>query len=320
MREYIINSNDAGQRLDKFLTKTLPAMPKSAMYKAIRKKDIKLNAKRCDISDCLKEGDVLRVYIKDDVLGEEKKNEQKSCSFLKACDISSDIVYEDDNIMIINKKCGSVIHPDKTITENTIVDRVKKYLYEKNEYSPQDENSFAPAVCNRLDRNTQGLVIAAKNAAALRAVNEKIRNSTISKHYLCLSASMPPKMSDKAYAYHRKDGTTNKVTIRAKPCEGYKQIITGYTVVKRLTDCNLIDVELFTGRTHQIRAHLAFLGCPIIGDAKYGSKTVNEKFGLRYQALCAYKLIFMPDSEPGLLSYLDSKSFEISDIWFSGIK
>lgn len=317
MREFKINANDAGQRVDKFLIKALPEMPKSAMYKAIRKKDIKLNGKRCDIADFLSEGDILRVFIKDDILGTARKAEKKAVHFENAADVADDIIYEDENILLICKKVGCVIHSDAAITENTLVDQVKKYLYNKNEYRPADENSFAPAVCNRLDRNTQGIVIAAKNAAALRAVNEKIRNNTISKRYICLTASCLPEKSDTAVAYHKKDPSSNTVSIRPDPAPGYKQIITKYTVLEKRGSIYVNEVELITGRTHQIRAHLSYLGCPIIGDTKYGSKAVNEKYRFRYQTLCAYKLVFKPDKESGgLLDYLDSKEFKTDNIWF----
>ena len=318
MKEFIINQNDADQRVDKFILKAFPKLSKSVMYKAIRTKNIKLNGKRCEISTYLSQGDVLRIFINDEYLGSEKKTKNIKNDFMSASDISeNDIVYEDENIILINKKIGVVIHSDINISENTLIDQIKKYLYLKHEYIPENESSFAPSVCNRLDRNTSGIVIAAKNAHALREINEKNKSGEISKKYLCLSASAPPKQSDTAYAYHKKDASTNTVTISATPQDGYKQIITKYDVIKKNSSVTLIEIELITGRTHQIRAHMAFLGCPIIGDIKYGDKEVNQKHHLKYQALCAYKLKFnISANSESMLSYLDGKEFKIDDVCF----
>ncbi len=317
MREFIIGKNDADQRVDKFLLKTFPELKKGVMCKAVRTKNIKLNGKRCDISDHLKEGDLLKVFIKDELLGSEKKTENKEKEFSQASEISeNEIVYEDENIILINKKPGVIIHSDDKINGDTLIDRITKYLYEKGEYDPANENSFAPAACNRLDRNTAGIVVTAKNAAALREMNRRIRENLITKKYLCLTSAMPPQMEATITAYHCKDSKSNTVKIRENAADGYKQIITRYKVLEKNSKAVLIEVELITGRTHQIRAHMAFIGAPLIGDRKYGIKKINEQHGLKYQALCAYKIRFDKCDDENILSYLDLKEFQADNVWF----
>ena len=317
MREFIIGKNDADQRVDKFLLKTFPELKKGIMCKAVRTKNIKLNGKRCDISDHLKEGDVLKVFIKDDLLGKEKKTGNKEKEFSSSKKLEDDeIIYEDENIILVNKKPGVIVHSDDKITGDTLVDRIRKHLYDNSEYDPENENSFAPAICNRLDRNTAGIVVAAKNAAALREMNRRIRENLITKKYLCLTSAMPPQKEATITAYHCKDSKSNTVKIRSTAADGYKQIITRYKVLEKCEKAVLVEVELITGRTHQIRAHMAFIGAPVIGDRKYGIKKVNDEHDLKYQALCAYKIKFDRCEDENVLSYLDSKEFQTMNVWF----
>lgn len=315
MKEFTVNSNDAGQRVDKFILKAFPKLSKGVMCKAVRTKNVKLNGKRCEISTVLSEGDVLRIFIKDELLGEEKKSQGYDLGSASAI-AAEDIVYEDENILLINKKIGVMVHSDSGNSGDTVVDRVRKYLAQKGEFRPEDESTFAPAVCNRLDRNTSGIVIAAKNAAALREINRKIRDNEISKSYLCLTAVKPPKDADEIRAYHYKDSATNTVKIRKDACEGYKEIITKYKYLRKQGDLNLVEVTLVTGRTHQIRAHMAFIGSSLAGDTKYGNRAVNEKYKMKYQALCAYKLRFEETKGEGCLKYLEGKVFSMDDVWF----
>lgn len=300
MKEFIINENDSGQRIDKFISKALPELPKSMMYRLIRKKDIKINGRRCDISSRIESGDRVTVYVKDEVSAEKKHD----MSFI---DSSSDldIVYEDQNILIVNKPVGLDSHSNGSQITDTLIGRIKKYLYNKKEYDPGNESSFAPALCSRLDRNTCGLVTAAKTAAALRTVNEAIRNGQVHKIYHCITVSTPPKNEDTITAYHRKDDTRNIVKILDSPADDFKPIKTGYRVLASNPPLTLVEVTLYTGRTHQIRAHLAHIGAPVLGDGKYGISASNKRFGIFRQALCAYSLRFElpPDSE---FSYLDS--------------
>ncbi|WP_019678758.1 RluA family pseudouridine synthase [Ruminococcus flavefaciens] len=300
MKEFIINENDSGQRIDKFITKALPELPKSMMYRLIRKKDIKINGKRCEISSRLNTGDKVTVYVKDDVSAEKKHD----MSFLEQS-AEIDVVYEDENIIIVNKPAGLDSHSNGSHMTDTLIDRIKHYLYNKKEYQPQLESSFAPALCSRLDRNTCGLVTAAKNAAALRELNEAIRKGGVNKIYHCITTSPPPQKEEIISAYHQKDESRNLVKISDSPVEGYKPIKTGYRILSVQKSLSLVEVTLYTGRTHQIRAHLAHIGAPVLGDGKYGNTTVNKRYGIFRQALCAYRLKFdMPQNS--VLYYLNS--------------
>lgn len=289
MKEYIINKNDSGQRVDKFISKALPKLPKSMMYKLFRKKDIKLNGRRCEGSDILSENDKLTLYIKDDFCSSDERLN------IKNADNSSDIniVYEDENILVVDKPVGLVVHTDNEKSEDTLINRILIYLIRTKQFDPQSENSFVPALCNRLDKNTSGLVIAAKNSASLREINTGIKErNCISKKYICVTSKRPPKESDILTAFHKKDSKENKVLISDKFIEGYKKIITEYKVLNEKNELSLTEVHLITGRTHQIRAHLAHINAPLLGDNKYGNPHVNKKYNCRYQALCAYKLEF----------------------------
>lgn len=300
MVTFIINENDSGQRVDKFVKKALPELPKSMMYRLFRKKDIKINGRRCDISAVLQNGDTVTVYVKQDV-AEEKKHDM---NFLKAPE-KLNIVYEDENILIVFKPVGLDSHSNSTNTYDTLINRIKHYLYSKKEYTPESENSFAPALCSRLDRNTSGLVTSAKNASALREINEAIKQGNVHKIYHCVTVSPPPKSSDIISAYHKKDDTRNIVRISDTPAENFREIKTGYKVLAQKSGLSLLEVTLFTGRTHQIRAHLAHIGANILGDGKYGNVNANKRHGVFRQALCAYSLKFeLPENSP--FSYLNS--------------
>ena len=281
MREFVIKKNDAGQRLDKFLTKAVKGLPTSMMYKLIRTKKIKVNRKRAEQKYMLCEGDTVQLFIREEFFSSPEKDD----GAVKRIRPKLNILYEDDNIMLLNKRPGVLVHEDTAGAENTLAMHMKAYLYEKGEYDPEDEQSFAPALCNRIDRNTGGIVIAAKNAEALRVMNEKIRDGQMSKYYLCLVHGVPEKKRDKMYAYLRKDSSANTVEVRDRAFAGAKEIITGYRVLEERGGNALLEVELFTGRTHQIRAHMAHIGHPLLGDGKYGINREERKDGYKYQAL-----------------------------------
>ena len=312
MKEFTVNSNDAGQRLDKFVTKTVPKLPQGMMYKAIRNKRIKINGRRGEISTRLAEGDIVQMYINDEFFGTVSENEFMNVPSQLV------IIYEDENIILIDKKNGMVVHEDNDNTADTVINRLKRYLYEKGEYSPESENSFAPALCNRLDRNTGGIVIAAKNAESLRILNQKIKDREIEKTYLCIVVGKPPKNHDILTAYLEKDSASNTVKVSGRKTPENKTIITEYTVLKSDGKLSLLEVKLHTGRTHQIRAHLAYIGCPLLGDGKYGINRVNREFGIKTQALYSYKLKFDFTSESGCLSYLNGREFRAENVWFMG--
>lgn len=312
MRTLEIGKNDANQRLDKFLQKRFKTLPKSLMYKYIRKKCIKVNRKKCDIQTMLKQGDVLTFYIKDEFF---EQAEKKSYEFMKAPS-KIDIVYEDENIILIDKKPGVIVHPDKNYHFDSLVSRVQHYLYEKGEYNPDEEKSFSPALVNRIDRNTGGIVIAAKNADSLRILNAKMKSRELEKYYLCLVHGTPKKTTDTLHGYITKNESKNKVTVFSKEVENSKEIKTKYTVLKSNNKMSLVEIELLTGRTHQIRAHMASIGHPLVGDSKYGkNKKAPDNF--KYQALYSYKLIFNFETGAGILDYLNGKEFEVDKVWFT---
>lgn len=314
MKSITIRANDAGQRLDKFLTKTFGNLPVSMMYKGIRTKDIKINGKRCQISTRLTEGDVVTIYLKDEFLIEAPA----ALEFMSASK-KLDIVYEDENLLLLNKKVGLLVHPDDKEYRDTLIFRVQRYLYEKGEYDPEKENSFTPALVNRIDRNTCGIVIAAKNAAALRILNEKLRAREIRKFYLCIVHGMMEKKEDTLEGYLEKDEERNRVFIRRQMMDGARSIRTWYRVLGEKNGFSLLEIELLTGRTHQIRAHLASIGHPLLGDGKYGTNALNKGTGYDKQALCSYRLIFdfqdtAADENP--LAYLRGKEVALEDVWF----
>ena len=311
MKEFTINRNDSGQRVDKFLQKAVPRMPQSLMYKYIRMKRIKLNGKRCEISTRLNGGDVMQLYINDEFFDTAAETE-----FLTAPPVLN-IVYEDENILLVDKKNGLVVHEDDEKTSDTLINRILHYLYDKGEYKPEEENSFVPALCNRLDRNTGGIVIAAKNAESLRILNQKIKDRELEKRYLCITVGIPPKKHDTMTAYLEKNADGNTVKVTDKKTPSNKTIITTYDVLKTVGRLALVEVKLETGRTHQIRAHFAHIGCPLLGDGKYGINQVNREYKVKTQALYSYKLKFtFAGDDNGCLDYLNGREFTVKDVWF----
>ncbi len=324
MRELIIGKNDAGQRLDKFITKALD-IPMSLLYKSIRLKKIKVNRKRAEASQKLLEGDTVQCFLAEEFFEKGKKTGFSEGSELSAESLSRlnselNIVYEDENILLVNKPQGISVHEDEVSKSNTLISYVQSYLYKKGEYDPEHEQSFAPALCNRIDRNTAGIVIAAKNAMALRVMNEKIKTREVEKFYLAAVHGVPEKKSDTLHGYLLKDSKTNTVKVYTKnPPRDAKEIITKYRVIAKKTDSALVEVELLTGRTHQIRAHMAFIGHALIGDGKYGQNKADKAKGYKYQALCSYKLKFNFKTDADGLNYLNGKEFSIpkSEIYFA---
>ncbi len=313
MKEYKIEKNDAGQRVDKFITKTVPLLPQSLLYKYLRLKRIKLNGKRAEISTRLQEGDVLTLYINDEFFAPK----EETYDFLRAGK-QLDILYEDENLLLLDKKVGLLSHPDEGEYVDTLIGRVQRYLYEKGEFDPKNEAYFAPALVNRIDRNTGGIVIAAKNAESLRILNQKLKDREIKKFYLCVVIGRPPKQHDVVTHFMTKDEKKNLVTVYDAPVPGGKSMTTGYTVLASAKGLSLCEVELLTGRTHQIRAHMAHLGCPLLGDGKYGTNAANAKFGgYKKQFLYSYKTMFDFTSDAGILNYLKGKEITAKDVWFA---
>lgn len=314
MRILTINRNDAGQRLDKFLSKAVKGLPTSMMYKYIRLKKIKVNGSRAQPNDMLAEGDEISLYIRDEFFD----SPEEDTDALWRITPKIEIVYEDENILLLNKRPGVLVHEDASAGENTLILHVKAYLAQKGEYDPRAEKSFAPALCNRIDRNTGGIVIAAKNADALREMNEKIRNDEVQKFYYCVVHGRMPKREDTLRAYLKKNSADNLVSISDTKKDGWKEIITKYRLLAEWQGLSLLEIELVTGRTHQIRAHMAHIGHPLLGDGKYGVNRRDRERGYKYQALYAYRLAFRFADGNGTLGYLNGKQFELpkASIWF----
>lgn len=311
MKSFTISKNDSGQRLDKFISKAVPALPKSLMYKYIRTKRIKVNSKKGDIALKLNIGDIVDMYINDEFFAPVDEH----YDFLSASK-HLDIVYEDENIMLLDKKVGLLSHPDETEYNDTLITRIKRYLYEKGDYNPKDESSFAPALVNRIDRNTGGIVMAAKNAESLRILNQKLKDRELEKYYLCVVHGKIPKKSGLLTGWLSKDEKKNKVEVFTRELPNTKQIKTKYSVLSEKDGLSLVEVELLTGRTHQIRAHFASIGHPLLGDGKYGTNALNKALGYKKQFLYSYRLKFTFETDAGILNYLNGKSFEVPDVWF----
>ena len=286
MKEIIVNKKYHEKKLNKVILEELPNINYPTFCKLLRKKDIKVNGKRINKDIFVYENDKIDIYLPKE---------------LQDIKINLDKVYEDENILVINKPANIEVTGSNSLTE--IINK----QYTNCEFRPQP--------CHRIDRNTTGLVMFAKNEEALRILLEKFKNHEIEKHYLALVYGIPNKKEERLEAYLFKDQKKSQVYISDTFKKGYQKIITRYTVLeKRKNNTALLDVEIETGRTHQIRAHLSHIGYPIIGDGKYGKNEINKQFGKKYQMLCSYKLKFHFQSESGILSYLKGKEIELKNI------
>ena len=312
MRELTIGKNDAGQRLDRFLSKALPLLPPALAQKYIRIKRVKVNGGRAQRDQRLQQGDVLQLYINDEFF--DKPSEENM--FLTLFKPRLTVVYEDEHLLLADKPQGLVVHADETEKVNTLINHIQAYLYQKREWNPKWENTFTPALCNRIDRNTGGIVIAAKNAETLRIINEKIRSREIDKRYLCITIGAPRPPKGRVELFLVKDEKKKEVSVREKPVPGGKTAITYYETLARRDDLALVEVGLETGRTHQIRATFAHMGCPLLGDGKYGRGDVNRRYGETRQALYSYKLTFDFPTDAGLLNYLKGHVFQVERVPF----
>ena len=311
MKEFTIGKNDAGQRLDRFLAKAVPLLPASLAQKYIRLKRIKRNNARAQRDDRLCEGDVLQLYINDEFF--DTPSEENAYLTVAAPKLS--IVYEDENLLLVDKQPGVAVHPhDGAEYGKTLIDHIQAYLYAKREWRPREENAFTPALCNRIDRNTGGIVIAAKTAEALRVMNQKIKDRELDKRYLAIVEGTPKPKSGVLRGYLFKDAVKNRVYVTDAPQKGSKSCETRYTVLESRNGLSLVECELITGRTHQIRAQFAHAGHPLLGDGKYGK--LDKRFDRRYQALYSYKLTFRFTTDAGCLNALNGKTFQVPKVDF----
>lgn len=301
MKTLTVGKNEEGLRLDSFLAKLFPKAPKSLIYKWIRKKRIKINGKKQDISHRLCEGEEISLYINDEFFEDEKLTRTEEYNGFSK---NISVIYEDENILIANKPKGLSAHCDKTSGKDNLVDYIRAYLFEKGEYNPKSELVFAPQLCHRIDKNTQGLVIAAKNAKSLRIINEKIKNREIKKFYILKAEGEFSQKSGEICGYTKKDKKNNKVKFSFSPFEGAQEAKTLYRVLEN----GLVEAQLETGRGHQIRASFAAMGHPLSGDVKYGAKKDGKK---DYQNLKAYKIIFDFKTDSGHLNYLKGQAVEL---------
>ena len=311
MKELTIGSNDAGQRLDRFLAKAVPLLPASLAQKYIRIKRIKCNGARAERDTRLKAGDVLQLYINDEFFDKPRQDN----AYLTVAAPRLNIVYEDDNILLVDKRPGVAGHPhDGAEYGRTLIDHIQAYLYQKHQWSPRAENAFTPSLCNRIDRNTGGIVIAAKTAEALRIMNQKIKDREMEKRYLAIVEGTPRPAEGSLRGYLFKDAQKNRVYVTDTPQPGSKSCRTDYRTMATRQGLSLVECRLITGRTHQIRAQFAHAGHPLLGDGKYGK--LDKRFDRSYQALYSYQLTFRFTTDGGVLSYLDGKRFQVEDVDF----
>lgn len=305
MKEIKITVKEENQRLDKYLMKYFNKAPKSFIYKMLRKKRIKYNNKKAEGSEMLKDGDSLQLYLAEETMSgfmEEKT--------VNVAERHFGIVYEDENVIFVSKPAGVLTHPEKESDKNTLIDQILYYLYEKGEYTPSASSVFTPAVCNRLDRNTSGIIVAGKNLMAVQELNKAIQERKVDKMYIAL---VKGKVSDKGelIGYIKKDNGNNISSVSDKELKGSKKIVTKYKVINSSEKYDLLEIKLITGKSHQIRAQFSAMGNPLVGDRKYGSEVVNKYFRLNYglnnQFLHAYKLVI--NIKDGGLSYLSKKEF-----------
>ena len=307
MKKFIAGENENGVRLSRFVESVTRDMPRSLLYKSFRNKRIKVNGKRGEADTRLSSGDVIELYINDEFFPEKPVVPAKKPPRRQP---PVKVIYQDENIAVLYKPAHLLCHSDRTGDAN-LVDAFAAYLEAKGEYDPHAEKRFAPALCNRLDRGTEGLVLAAKSYAALRDLNAIIRDDMMKKEYLTITVGAPPQGRFVAWLQHSEKN--NKVRIHARESEGYKQIITEVTVIRQAGPFALCRIGLITGRTHQIRAHLAYLGHPVLGDIKYGNRKMNERTGLKTQTLCAQRLTFGRIPEENTLQYLSGRVIKLND-------
>ncbi|MGI6181991.1 MAG: RluA family pseudouridine synthase [Agathobaculum sp.] len=313
MKEFHIGINDSGQRLNKFLEKAVPLLSGGQMYKYLRLKRIKVNGKRTDAAYRLAEGDTVQLYLNDEYFSAPCEED----AFRRITQPRLHIVYQDAHILLADKSPGMVVHADEKGDSDTLIAHIQAYLYQSGQWDPEDAASFAPALCNRIDRNTGGIVIAAKTAEALRILNDKIKGRELEKRYLCAVHGRPQPSAGLIENFLRRDEQRKQVTLHQTRVPGSKTARTRYRTLATQNGLSLVECELLTGRTHQIRAHMASIGCPLLGDGKYGRAELDRPYGEKGQALYAYSLTFRFSEPAGVLAYLNGRTFTVSNVPFA---
>lgn len=312
MREFIINKQNSGRRLDRWLAAELPALPAGLMQKFLRLKRIKVNGKAAQRDTRLNEGDLLQLYINDEFFEKPKTIDP----FLSKIQPKLCILYEDENILLVDKRPGLMCHPDAREKVNTLISHAQAYLYQKGEWDSQDKTKFVPVLCNRIDRFTGGIVIIAKTEAAMRILNQKIRDREIEKRYLCIIHGRISPAAGMLTSYISKADSSKKVTVLNHSAPGAQKAQTKYATLQTHRGLSLMECELITGRTHQIRAQFAARKHPLLGDNQYGNAKQNEPYNRSYQALYAYQLSFRFTTDAGILNYLNGKSWRVKSVPF----
>lgn len=305
MREFTISQKDGGRKPEKWLPSVAPGMAFGVIRRAIRLKRIRINGKVARDGAEIAPGDVVQIYLEDSYFQEKPRENRLLAGFRPHIDI----LYEDDNIILVDKRPGMRVHPDADEKVDTLVTHVQAYLYQKGEY---DGTGFAPALCNRIDRFTGGIVIAAKNSDALHIMDMKVRNRELEKYYLCACAGRPAPAEGTLRGYLIKDG--KRVRVIKKNAPGAQYAETGYRVLSTSGGVSLVECRLITGRTHQIRVQFASAGHPLIGDTQYGDREINSRFSSNFQQLYAYRLKFAFNTDAGILEYLNGKSFQVKKL------
>ncbi|MCV3734301.1 RluA family pseudouridine synthase [Ureaplasma miroungigenitalium] len=311
LKIFKITENEAQQRLDRYLLKMFKNVSRFNIYKMVRTKDVKVNNKKADIKYMLQIGDEVRVFMPADML-----QENKNLDFLKAKD-DLEIIYEDNNILVIHKPVGLIVHDDIHEQDDTLAKRVKKYLAKTKQYNPFDQSSFTPSLCHRLDLNTSGLIMAAKNALALRNITDMFQKNDVVRKYYCLTYSPTPKNQDLVQNFMYKKPDDNLMVVQDFKTKDNKTALTKYKFIKNVRNYYLYEIELLTGRTHQIRAVMNYLNAPLVGETRYINKRIDKDERYTHQCLVSYYISFKNlekyDSE---LHYLSNKEFKLQNIWF----
>lgn len=310
MKEFTITAADDGRKLEKWLIREMPTVGMGMRQKLFRNKCFKLNGRHVRGDAKLSKGDVLQIYANDDLFLKPKKEDP----FLSKIQPRLSILFEDENIIIADKRPGLMAHPDAHEKVNTLITHVQAYLYQKGEYEPGSD--FQPALCNRIDRFTGGIEIIAKTEAAMKVLNQKIRDREVEKFYYCIALGNFQKKSGMLENYIVKSPEMKKVMVSPRMVPGSQKAQTKYRVLAYRDGLSLVECELLTGRTHQIRAQMANAGHPLLGDNQYGDPRRNEKYGRSFQALYAYRLKFAFTTDAGILNALNEKEFTAPEVRF----